>query len=47
MKEKFDKLKALGCDVDGALERFLGDEQLYLMMHLERVTRKAVRRKTN
>ncbi len=30
MKEKFDKLKALGCDVDGALERFLGDEQLYL-----------------
>ena len=28
--QRLDKLKALGCDVDGALERFLGDKQLYL-----------------
>ena len=30
MDEKIKKLKALGCDTDAALERFMGDKQLYL-----------------
>ena len=29
MDERLEKLKALGCDVDAALARFMGDEQLY------------------
>ncbi len=29
MCEVLEKLRAWGCDLDGALERFLGDEELY------------------
>lgn len=29
MSEVLDRLRAWGCDLDGALERFLGDEELY------------------
>ncbi len=29
MSEVLEKLRAWGCDLDGALERFLGDEELY------------------
>ena len=31
MDKKLEKLRSLGCDIDGALERFMGDEQLYLI----------------
>lgn len=30
MNARLETLKALGCDIDRALERFIGDEQLYL-----------------
>ena len=30
MKEVFGQLRAWGCDVDGALERFLDDEEMYM-----------------
>ena len=30
MCEVLEKLRAWGCDLDGALERFLGDEELNL-----------------
>ena len=30
MCEVLEKLRAWGCDLDGALERFLGDEELYI-----------------
>ena len=29
MEELFDSLKNWGCDVDGALARFIGDRELY------------------
>jgi len=29
MEELFDSLKDWGCDVDGALARFIGDRELY------------------
>lgn len=30
VNELFGRLKTWGCDVDGALERFLGDEEMYM-----------------
>lgn len=29
MSDRLDKLAALGCDIDGAMERFLEDEEFY------------------
>ena len=31
MDEKLEKLRQLGCDVDEAIGRFLGDKELYFV----------------
>ncbi len=31
MDARLEKLRQLGCDIDEALERFMGDEQLYFI----------------
>lgn len=35
MKDLFVKLKDAGCDVEGALARFLDDEELYVQFYAE------------
>ena len=38
MDERIKKLKALGCDIDAALERFMGDKQLYFICFEQMLT---------
>lgn len=41
MTELFEKLREHGCDVEGALARFLDDEELYVQFYTELLDDKA------